>query len=115
MYLLFTNIAYAADVSRADQFIANLNKQIVNPLILLLFAAALVYFLIGVVEFIANQSNEEAQSKGKQHMLWGIIGITIMMGVFSILKIIMNTFNIEGINPEQGTVQLKEYTPSVNR
>ncbi len=43
-------------------------------------------------------------------MLWGIIGLTIMMGVWFILGIIMNTFNIEGIDPEKGTVKLGEYT-----
>jgi len=44
-------------------------------------------------------------------MIWGIIGIVIMMGVFTILNIIMRTFNIEGINPEEGTVQLNDYNP----
>ena len=32
-------------------------------------------------------------------MIWGIVGIVIMMGVFTILNIIMNTFNIDYIQP----------------
>lgn len=99
-----------ADAS-VDSFIANVNEEIINPLILLLFALALAYFLYGVFEFIANQSNDEKKTTGKGHMLWGIIGLTIMMGVWTILGIILNTFpNIEGIDPEQGTVNLPEYT-----
>ncbi|MEK7572284.1 MAG: hypothetical protein AAB493_00270 [Patescibacteria group bacterium] len=105
--IFFINVAYAS----VDSFIANVNKQIINPLILLLFALALVYFLYGVFEFISNQTNEEKKTTGKNHMIWGIIGIVIMMGVFTIMNIIMNTFNIDGINPEQGTVQLNEYNP----
>jgi uncharacterized membrane protein YidH (DUF202 family) len=104
-FLSFTNIAYAGS-KNIDQFIANVNKLIINPLIILLFALAVVYFLYGVFEFISNQENEEKRSKGKSHMIWGIIGITIMMGVFTIIHIILNTLNIEGVNPEQGTVQL---------
>jgi uncharacterized membrane protein YidH (DUF202 family) len=100
--LLFTNVAYAS----VDTFISNVNKLIINPLIALLFGLAVVYFLYGIFEFISNQENEEAKTKGKSHMIWGIIGIVIMMGVFSILEIIMNTFNINGINPKEGTVQL---------
>ncbi|MEI6580633.1 MAG: hypothetical protein WCO07_00475 [bacterium] len=107
MDLFFTNVAYAS----VDTVIASINRQIINPLILLLFALALVYFLYGVFEFIANQSSEESKTDGKKHMIWGIIGITIMMGVFSIMNIIINTLNIEGINPEQGTVRLNEYDP----
>jgi len=41
-------------------------------------------------------------------MLWGVIGIAIMLGAFTILNVVMNTFGIKGINPEQGTVQLDQ-------
>jgi len=102
MDLFFTNVAYAS----VDSFIAKVNSQIINPLILLLFALALVYFLYGVFEFISNQSSEEKKTTGKNHMIWGIIGITIMMGVFTIMNMIINTLDIDGINPEQGTVHL---------
>jgi uncharacterized membrane protein YidH (DUF202 family) len=105
MGLFFTNIAYAS----VDSFILSVNKQIINPLIILLFALAIVYFLYGVFEFILNQENEEKKTTGKSHMIWGVIGITIMMGVFAIMNLIMNTFNIEGIDPKQGTVNLPPY------
>lgn len=107
MDLLFTNTAYAS----VDSFVSNVNKLIINPLIILLFGLAVVYFLYGIFEFISNQENEEKKTTGKNHMIWGIVGIVIMMGVFTILNIIMRTFNIEGINPEEGTVQLDDYNP----
>ena len=104
MNLFFINIAYASE--SMDQFIMNVNKMIINPIIILLFALATIFFLYGVFEFISNLDNEEAKTKGKSHMIWGIIGITIMMGVFMIMKIIMNTFNIQGINVDTETVNL---------
>src|SRR3990167_6433400 len=94
-----------------DTFIGNVNRLIINPLILLLFALAVVYFLYGVLEFIMNQENEDKKTSGKSHMLWGVIGITIMMGVWAILGVILNTFNITDINPERGEVKLDEYIP----
>jgi uncharacterized membrane protein YidH (DUF202 family) len=103
MDFLFTNVAYAS----VDSIVEKVNKLIVNPIIVFLFALAIVYFLYGIFQFIANQENEEAKTKGKNHIIWGIIGIVIMMGVFTILNIIMRTFNIEGIDPQQGTVQIK--------
>jgi len=107
MDLLFTNIAYAS----VDSFVSNVNKLIINPLILLLFGLAVVYFLYGVFEFISNGENEEKKTTGKSHMIWGIIGIVIMMGVFTILNMIIKTFNIEGIDPEQGKVDLPDKNP----
>jgi len=55
-----------------------------------------------------NQGNDEKKTSGKSHMLWGVVGITIMLGVWTILGIVLNTLGISKseINPEQGTVQL---------
>src|SRR3989344_598962 len=108
MNFLFTNVAYGSE--RFDKFLSNVNEQIINPLILFLFALALVYFLYGLVEFIGNSTNDEKKTTGKTHMLWGIIGLTIMMVVWAILGIVVNTFGIEDqVNPEQGKVTLPPY------
>jgi hypothetical protein len=106
---MLINTAYAAS-PEFDNFILNVNTLIINPLILLLFGLAIAYFLFGVFKFIANQENEDKKTEGKQHMLWGIIGITIMMGVWTILNVILSTLNIpkSDINPEEGTVTLPE-------
>jgi uncharacterized membrane protein YidH (DUF202 family) len=92
-----------------DTFVSKVDTLIINPLITLLFALAMVYFLYGVFEFISNQENEEKKTSGKSHMLWGIIGITIMMGVWTILGIILSTLNVTNINPKTGEVTLPAY------
>jgi uncharacterized membrane protein YidH (DUF202 family) len=106
---MITKTAYAASTS-LNGFIYNVDSMIIDPLIKLLFALAIVYFLYGVYEFLANQENEEKKITGKSHMIWGIIGITIMMGVWTILGILLNTMGIskDQINPEQGTVNLSQ-------
>ncbi len=98
-----TKIAYATSV---DTFVHDVDRLIINPLITMLFALAVVFFLYGVLEFLFNQDSEEKRTTGRKHMLWGIVGITIMFGVWAILNIVLNTFGIRGINPEQGTVIL---------
>lgn len=90
-----------------NEFIGKVDNMIINPLISFLFALAVVFFLYGVFEFLSNQANEEKKTTGKSHMLWGIVGITIMMGVWFLLGIILSTLGInDEINPEKGTVQL---------
>ncbi len=74
-----------------------IKSEIITPLILLLFAAAIVYFLFGVMKFIQNQDNEEAQSEGKQHMVWGIVGIFIMVAVYGILGFITTTLGVPDV------------------
>lgn len=112
MDLFSPNIAYAASTS-LNEFIGKVDTMIINPLIAFLFALAVVYFLYGVLEFIMNQENEEKKTTGKSHMLWGIIGITIMMGVWTILSLILNTLGIpkSEIDPKEGNVNLSPYNP----
>jgi uncharacterized membrane protein YidH (DUF202 family) len=91
--LFSTKIAYAD----LDSFLGKVSTQIINPLIVLLFGLAIAFFLYGVLEFILNQENEEAKTNGRSHMIWGIIGLTIMMGVWVIMGMIIKTFNLKGI------------------
>jgi len=110
MDIFSTKVAYAD----LDSFLFKVNDTIINPLILFLFALAMVYFLWGVFEFIFNQENEEMKTTGKSHMFWGVIGITIMMGVWAILGMLQSTLGVpkSEIDPERGRVELSPYNPS---
>ena len=74
-----------------DAVLRKVNQTILNPLIALLFAVALVMFIWGVVEFTANADNEEKRTTGRQHILWGIVGMIIMISVFGIMRLITGT------------------------
>ena len=103
---MFIKTAYAASAN-LNEFIVNVNSMIIQPLINFLFALAIVYFLYGMFQFFSNQENEEKKTTGKSHMLCGVIGIPIMMGVWAILGVVINTLGISGqVNPQQGTVNL---------
>ena len=68
--------------------IQKINDAILQPIIVFLFALAVVYFLFGLFKFIRNQDNEKEMEGGKQQMVWGIVGIAIMVGVYGILHLI---------------------------
>ena len=79
-------------MDKLNIFITNLANVVLNPLIRLMFAAATLYFIWGVFLYIKNSQSESERKKGAQHMLWGLIGITIMVGVYGILQMATNTF-----------------------
>ncbi len=67
-------------------------ENILNPLMLLFFAIGLLVFVFGVVEFLYGINAEnEARERGKKHMLWGLVGMFIMMVAYSIVKLIIRT------------------------
>ena len=94
-YLGFINVAHA-DVT---SLVKKVNSVIINPIIVLMFGAALAYFVWGVAEFIAHASSDEGRSTGREHMIWGVVGMFIMISVFGIMQLIMNTLGVTGISP----------------
>lgn len=75
-----------------DSLLLKVNEQIINPLIILMFALATLYFVWGVVDFI--QHPEEAE-KGRNHIMYGIIGMFIMVSVFGIMRFITSTLGLD--------------------
>ena len=72
----------------AAKLISNIKGYILNPIIGFMFAVAVVMFIYGIVEYIWSADNEEKVEVGKKHMIWGIIGMFVMIGVYGILNIL---------------------------
>ena len=74
-----------------DDVIGKLATAIVNPALKLMYGIAFLVFLWGVFEFIKGADNEDARKIGAQHMLWGVIGLAIMVSAQGIVALIGNT------------------------
>lgn len=96
LFINYFGLPFAlADESPVATFVGKLDRYIFNPLIILLFSAALVYFLYGVLEFLMNSTSAEGREKGQSHMMWGLLGMFIMFGAFAILNLIGNTIGAD--------------------
>jgi hypothetical protein len=79
-------------MQEADALLNKIIQSIANPAIKLMLAVAVMVFLYGVVEFILGADNEEKRNVGKQHIVWGIIGLFIMVSVFGIMRILLSVW-----------------------
>ncbi|MEZ4200647.1 MAG: hypothetical protein R3B69_03635 [Candidatus Paceibacterota bacterium] len=87
-------IAHAQATQVAQGFVDRLNEVILFPLITLLLTIALIVFLYGCFEFVVGAADESRRSQGKQHILWGVVGMLVMVSAYAILSIAASTFNI---------------------
>ncbi len=78
-----------------DEVIQRIFDYLVAPVVTLLFGAATIVFLWGLIQYLWKSDNAEERSKGRQHMIWGIIGLFIMVVAAGILRIICNFFGEE--------------------
>lgn len=81
-----------AGVSTIQTFICKLN-DILSALIPFLIALGIVYFVWGVISYVVG-NDEEAKKKGRDRMIYGIIGLVVIVAVWGIVRWVTNTFNV---------------------
>ena len=86
---------------------------IINPAILMVFACGFLLFIYGLVEFLWNLNEGKDNSEGKQHMIWGIVGMLIMISVYGILDLIDNTFSLNFSNPDVSRINVVSVPPNL--
>ena len=82
---------------------------IIAPTILIIFACGFMLFIYGLVEFLWKINEGGDTAEGKKHMLWGIVGMLIMVSVYGIIALLSNTFGL-GVDPFTGS-----YNPDTSR
>jgi hypothetical protein len=82
---LVTSAAYFGQV---DTLVTNLSGFIDGVLIPFVFALALLMFVWGMFRFfVYGAHNEEDRSKGRQLIIWSIIGLSLMFSIWGIVAI----------------------------
>jgi hypothetical protein len=77
------------------EFLADLSRVILNPIIGLLFAIAFLVFLIGIFKFISSASDGAERDTGKKRIVYGLIGMLIMFSAYGLIRLTLNTFGIQ--------------------
>ena len=72
----------------------NIITYIFDPAVLLVFSVGFLLFVWGLVEFISDPADTSKRDAGKKHMLWGIIGMVVMVSVGGIIALIDDTFDL---------------------
>ena len=80
------------NIQSVGQFIINLIDTVAVPVI---FAVAFLVFIYGVFQyFILSGGDEEKQANARNLMLYGLVGFFIMVSVWGLVNILVNTFNL---------------------
>lgn len=71
--------------------------EILNTIIPILIVLGVVYFIWGVITYMIG-ADEEAKKKGRDKIIYGIIGLVVIVGMWGLVKIVTSTFGISN-NP----------------
>lgn len=95
----FTKIAYAATSvdSSVNIIVSKITKNIVLPLVALIFALAVLLFIWGLFGFFTSGDDSAKRIEGRNHILWGTVGIAIMVSVYGIIRFVASSVGQESV------------------
>lgn len=67
---------------------------IVVPIVELVFALAILYFVWGAAGLIIYKDSAEKRADSWRHIMWSLIGMLIMVGCYGIIRIVANTIGV---------------------
>lgn len=85
----------ATDVSSILTTVSN----ILNALIPLFMVIATVVFLWGIVRYITAAGDEEKVKEAKSFIMYGLIGLFVMVAVWGLVNVLINTFSLNTAVP----------------
>jgi mannose/fructose/N-acetylgalactosamine-specific phosphotransferase system component IID len=72
-------------------------SQILGAIVPVLIALAVVYFVWGVVQYVMS-GDEEAKKAGRDRIIFGIIGLAVIIAMWGLVNILVTTFGLNGSN-----------------
>ena len=96
--LLSPIISFAATTD-FKSLVSGITTGILAPLIPLIIGLAVVVFLWGVLRFIVAAGDVKKREEGRNFIIWGLIGITIMFSIWGLVKILTDTLNLDDTKP----------------
>ena len=67
--------------------------DILSAIVPILIILGVIYFVWGVISYVIA-SDEEAKTVGRDRIIFGIIGLAVIIAVWGLVKILTNTFGL---------------------
>jgi len=68
-------------------------SDLLNFVVPILISLAVIYFIWGVATYVIT-GDEEAKKAGRDRIIFGIIGLLVIVTVWGLVRIVANTFGI---------------------
>lgn len=94
--MLFTvSTAFAkAATNPAATIISKIMNAIVLPVVEGFFIFTVLIFIWGVFGLMKSGDDPDKRKEGQKHILYGVIGIFIMISAYGIIQVIANTLGV---------------------
>ena len=95
--LFLPSLVFAQNSGTVNTLLGNVRGTL-SIIIGLLFVLVTLYFIWGVIQYVGAGGDEEKLKKGRQHMVWGIVGMAVMAMAWGIVGLLVNYFGVGNTN-----------------
>lgn len=75
-------------------FLAQL-QGILNKIVPFLIGLAVFIVIWGIITYVTHAAEEEKREEARRFVLWGIVGVFMMLSVWGFVNILLNSFTLE--------------------
>lgn len=93
------NVCPVSSIKNLTDLINFFTCTLMDSIVPLLMALAVVGFVYGIIQYFLNPDNEEKRKAGKNFMFWGIVTLFVMVSIWGLVGILSNTFFGSSSNP----------------
>jgi len=94
--LLAPSFAFAQALSNVTKLVKSIGN-IIQLLIPITAALALLYFFWGLAKFILNSDDAEKRADGKHIMIWGVVALFVIVSVWGLTGFITDALDLTTI------------------
>ena len=90
-------VAFAGGAGEtADSLVDLFNKinALINAFIPFLVGIAVLIIIWGVFNYIAGAGDEEKRAQAKSFIVWGVVGVFIMLSIWGLVSILVNSIEL---------------------
>lgn len=67
---------------------------LINTIVPILIVLGVVYFIYGVITYVISK-DEEAKTRGRSAMIYGLIGLMVIVSIWGLVAILRKTFGVD--------------------
>ena len=108
-FILLVGIAFPIAFANAQApttfvGVVNLIRSLINSAVPPLIAIAVFLFMFGLLRYVTAGDDEQKVKQGRSFIIYGIIGIFIMLSVWGLVNVLLNSVRLNNStlpNPQQ--------------
>ena len=78
-------------------------RTVLNYVLPIVIVLGVIWTIWGVIQFVTN-TNEEERAKAKMHIIYGIVGLFVVISLFGLVGFLQNVLGIGGGSLQQNQI-----------